>query len=198
MSSTRERDAFPKTLSRCTRLMFSSTEASTSQWESSVFVSPIKAPALMILDEYRAEVESCFPLRPAFWTTKLDPRKPLSLPFSADFAFAPMIFGTEVQRRIVPVESHGQPTSQISRPGLLPQIKADFSHFPIELQVSLCRSRTVPSDIDHDHQTCEDSIGNKLDYREPSMNPSSSGSCSLLVRGDRRMVNSSWGTWANG
>jgi hypothetical protein len=32
--------------------MFSSTEASTSQWESNVFVSPIKAPALMILDEY--------------------------------------------------------------------------------------------------------------------------------------------------
>ncbi len=55
MSSTRERDAFPKTLSRCTRLMFSSTDASTSQWESSVFVSPIKAPALMILDEYGAE-----------------------------------------------------------------------------------------------------------------------------------------------
>ena len=55
MSSTRERDAFPKTLSRCTRLMFSSTEASTSQWESSVFVSPIKAPALMILDVYGAE-----------------------------------------------------------------------------------------------------------------------------------------------
>src|SRR5271166_6023455 len=44
MSSTRERDALPKTLSRCIRLMFSSTEASTSQWESSVFVSPIKAP----------------------------------------------------------------------------------------------------------------------------------------------------------
>ena len=55
MSSTRERDAFPKTLSRCTRWMFSCTEASTSQWESSVFVSPIKAPALMILDVYRAE-----------------------------------------------------------------------------------------------------------------------------------------------
>ena len=35
--------------------MFSSTEASTSQWESSVFVSPIKAPALMILDEYGAD-----------------------------------------------------------------------------------------------------------------------------------------------
>src|SRR5579863_8805919 len=52
MSSTRERDAFPKTLSRCTRLMFSSTGASTSQWESSVFVSPINAPALIILDVY--------------------------------------------------------------------------------------------------------------------------------------------------
>src|SRR5216117_1434920 len=60
MSSTRERDAFPKTLSRCTRLMFSSTEALTSQWESSVFVSPIKAPALMILDEYGAEDRSRF------------------------------------------------------------------------------------------------------------------------------------------
>ena len=60
MSSTRERDAFPKTLSRRTRLMFSSTEASTSQWESSVFVSPIKAPALMILDEYGAEDRSRF------------------------------------------------------------------------------------------------------------------------------------------
>ena len=35
--------------------MFSSTEASTFQWESSVFVSPTKAPALMILDEYEAE-----------------------------------------------------------------------------------------------------------------------------------------------
>jgi hypothetical protein len=35
--------------------MFSSIEASTSQWESSVFVSPIKAPALMILDEYGPE-----------------------------------------------------------------------------------------------------------------------------------------------
>ena len=60
MSSTRERDALPKTLSRCTRLMFSSTEASTFQWESSVFVSPIKAPALMILDEYRAVGRSRF------------------------------------------------------------------------------------------------------------------------------------------
>src|SRR5437773_2459398 len=60
MSSTRERDAFPKTLSRCTRFMFSSTEASTSQWESSVFVSPIKAPALIILDEYGAEDRSRF------------------------------------------------------------------------------------------------------------------------------------------
>jgi hypothetical protein len=39
--------------------MFLSTEASTSQWESSVFVSPIKAPALMILDEYAAD-RSCF------------------------------------------------------------------------------------------------------------------------------------------
>jgi hypothetical protein len=36
------------------KLMFSSTEASTFQWESSVFVSPTKAPALMILDEYEA------------------------------------------------------------------------------------------------------------------------------------------------
>jgi len=35
--------------------MFSPAEASTSQWESSVFVSPIKAPALMILDVYEAE-----------------------------------------------------------------------------------------------------------------------------------------------
>src|SRR5580704_8368948 len=60
MSSTRERDAFPKTLFRCARLMFSSTEASTFQWESSVFVSPIKAPALMILDEYGAEDRSRF------------------------------------------------------------------------------------------------------------------------------------------
>src|SRR5271157_2296714 len=55
MASTRERDAFPNTLSLCTRPMFSSTEALASQWESSVFVSPIKAPALIILDEYRAE-----------------------------------------------------------------------------------------------------------------------------------------------
>ena len=35
--------------------MFLSTEAWTSQWESSVFVSLTKAPALMILDEYGAE-----------------------------------------------------------------------------------------------------------------------------------------------
>ena len=41
--------------------MFSSTEASTSQWESSVFVSPIKAPALMILDEYGLEERGRFP-----------------------------------------------------------------------------------------------------------------------------------------
>ena len=34
--------------------------ASTSQWESSVFVSPIKAPALMILDVYGASDRSCF------------------------------------------------------------------------------------------------------------------------------------------
>jgi hypothetical protein len=40
--------------------MFSSTEASTSQWDNSVFVFPIKAPALMILDEYRAEDRSGF------------------------------------------------------------------------------------------------------------------------------------------
>src|SRR6266404_7062795 len=60
MSSTRERDAFPKTLSRLTRLMFSSTEIRISQWESSVFVSPIKAPALMILDEYGPEERKCF------------------------------------------------------------------------------------------------------------------------------------------
>jgi hypothetical protein len=60
MASTRERDAFPKMLSRCTRLMFSSTEAPTSQWESSVFVSPIKAPALIILDEYSDEDRSRF------------------------------------------------------------------------------------------------------------------------------------------
>src|ERR1700730_8837472 len=60
MSSTRDRDAFPKMLSRCARLMFSSTEASISQWESNVFVSPIKAPALMILDEYGAEDRSRF------------------------------------------------------------------------------------------------------------------------------------------
>jgi hypothetical protein len=44
-----------------TCLMFSSTEASTFQWESSVFVSPIKAPALMILDEYEAEFRGRFP-----------------------------------------------------------------------------------------------------------------------------------------
>jgi hypothetical protein len=35
--------------------MFSSTEASKFQWDSKVFVSPIKAPALMILDEYGPE-----------------------------------------------------------------------------------------------------------------------------------------------
>jgi len=34
---------------------FSATGALASQWESSVLVSPIKAPALMILDEYGAE-----------------------------------------------------------------------------------------------------------------------------------------------
>src|ERR1017187_8907889 len=55
MSSTRERDAFPKMFSLRTRLRFSSADASRSQWESSVFVSPIKAPALMILDVYGAE-----------------------------------------------------------------------------------------------------------------------------------------------
>src|ERR1017187_4776947 len=55
MSSTRERDAFPKMFSLRTRLRFSSADAARSQWESSVFVSPIKAPALMILDVYGAE-----------------------------------------------------------------------------------------------------------------------------------------------
>src|ERR1039457_129591 len=54
MSSTRERDAFPKMFSLRTRLRFSSADASRSQWESSVLVSPIKAPALMILDVYGA------------------------------------------------------------------------------------------------------------------------------------------------
>jgi hypothetical protein len=42
--------------------MFLSTGASTSQWERSVFVSLIKAPALMILDEYGAEDRSRFSL----------------------------------------------------------------------------------------------------------------------------------------
>src|SRR5690349_3118295 len=55
MSSTRERDALPKTFSRRTRLMFWSTEAAMSQCESSVFVSPIRAPALMIFEVYRGE-----------------------------------------------------------------------------------------------------------------------------------------------
>ena len=55
MSSTRDREAFPNTFSRCNRMRLPWTEASTSQWESSVFVSPIKAPALMILDVYGAE-----------------------------------------------------------------------------------------------------------------------------------------------
>jgi hypothetical protein len=41
-------------------LTFSSTKALTSQWESSVFVFPIKAPALMILDEYGAEDRNRF------------------------------------------------------------------------------------------------------------------------------------------
>lgn len=74
ISTTRERDAFPKTLSRCTRLMFSSTEASTSQWENNVFVSPSKAPAWMILDVYGAEDCSRLSLLGCFRSTMLDPR----------------------------------------------------------------------------------------------------------------------------
>ena len=74
MSWTRERDALPKTLSRCTRLMFSSTEESTSQWASSVFVPLINAPALMILDEYGAEDRGRLSLLGCFRSTMLDPR----------------------------------------------------------------------------------------------------------------------------
>jgi hypothetical protein len=53
--------------------MFLSTEASTSQWESSVFVSPIKAPALMILDEYGAAGRCRFSVLSVFLVTMLDP-----------------------------------------------------------------------------------------------------------------------------
>src|SRR5947209_15042602 len=94
MSSTRERDAFPKTLSRLTRLMFSFTEASTSQWESSVFVSPIKAPALMILDEYGAEDRSRFSLRSVCRATMFDPRNGVTLQdFSPALLLIPDHFG---------------------------------------------------------------------------------------------------------
>ena len=54
--------------------MFSSTEASTFQWESSVFVSPINAPALMILDVYRAaDVSSLLQLGRTGWHRFLAP-----------------------------------------------------------------------------------------------------------------------------
>src|ERR1035441_7918946 len=74
MSSTRERDAFPKTLCRLTWLMLSPTEALISQWESSVFVSPIKAPALMILDEYGAKDRIRRSLPGCSWSSMLDSR----------------------------------------------------------------------------------------------------------------------------
>lgn len=54
--------------------MFSATDALTSQWESSVLVSPIKAPALMILEEYGADDCGRFCLLGFFRSAMLDPR----------------------------------------------------------------------------------------------------------------------------
>src|SRR5487761_318077 len=51
-----------------------------SQWESSVFVSPINAPALMILDEYGAEVRCRFFVLSAVWATMLDPCTVITCP----------------------------------------------------------------------------------------------------------------------
>src|SRR6266699_315447 len=59
-SSTRDRDALPKTFSRCKRCMFSCTDTPTSQWESSVFVSASNAPALIIFDVYGARASRSF------------------------------------------------------------------------------------------------------------------------------------------
>src|SRR6266851_10009993 len=58
MSSTLDRDALAKMFSRRMRSRFSGTVASTSQCESSVFVSSSKALALMILDVYGGEADA--------------------------------------------------------------------------------------------------------------------------------------------
>src|SRR5262245_145145 len=55
MSSTRDREAFPKTFSCRTLLRLASTLLWIFQWDSNVFVSPINAPALMIRDVYSSE-----------------------------------------------------------------------------------------------------------------------------------------------
>ena len=60
MSSTRDRDAFPKTFSRCIRSMLHSTDSVRSQIDSNVLVSPISAPAFMIRDAYNAEGRTSF------------------------------------------------------------------------------------------------------------------------------------------
>src|SRR5438270_6803484 len=74
MSSTLDRDALPKTFSRRMRSRFSGTEAFTSQWESSVFVSSSKALALMILDVYGGGADDESPFLPAFRTAMISPR----------------------------------------------------------------------------------------------------------------------------
>src|SRR4051794_5318559 len=51
MSSTRDRDALPKMLSRRIRSRFSGVAAG-SQWDKSVLASGKSAPALMMRDEY--------------------------------------------------------------------------------------------------------------------------------------------------
>jgi hypothetical protein len=71
--------------------MFCSTEASKSQWESSVFVSPIKAPALIILDEYGAEEFTPFSFRSVSRATMVDPRNAVTL---QDFSLALLLIST--------------------------------------------------------------------------------------------------------
>src|SRR4051812_5288856 len=55
MDSTRDLDALPNKLSLRMRSVFFCSPTVVSQCESRVFVSLIRAPAFMILDEYGAE-----------------------------------------------------------------------------------------------------------------------------------------------
>src|SRR6266571_5863107 len=59
-SSTRDRDALPKTFSRRRRFTFSWTDTPTFQWESRVFVSASNAHALIILDVYSTWASRAF------------------------------------------------------------------------------------------------------------------------------------------